>query len=317
MATALSLPGGFIGQNSYPTLGNPVGGVFYVLGSTGNDNRGRLSFRGSGLGSFGYADKPLASVFGTNGALSYCVASRGDVIIVLPGHSENLATSGTYAVPAGVTILGLGYGSLRPQINLTGGTATIISMGTNSRIDNCIFTAAFDAIVSMFTLASGAQIVNCRIAQGDATNQAVTAVTLVGSSCLIQNNEIDCSLGAGAAQAIYSVSTTTRNRIINNYILGDFSAAVLKTLTLHSLEMLIQSNTLVQRNGTAKTIIDFTTGSTGIVRDNVLFGTTWAAITNAIANSTSVQLRWSQNYGFDDGAGAVSAILIPAAGTVS
>lgn len=89
-------------------------------------------------------------------AVGYCTASRGDVILVAPGHTEALSSATALNLDvAGVTIVGLGEGSLRPTITLdTATTATIPVSAANVSVKNMILTANFADIVSFFTLAA-------------------------------------------------------------------------------------------------------------------------------------------------------------------
>ncbi len=101
------------------------------------------------------------------------VASRGDVILVLPGHTETVSAAGGIALnKAGVTIIGLGAGTLRPTVTLdTATTATISVSAANVTIENIVFSANFADIVSVFTLTTAANFTlrKCAV-QATATN---------------------------------------------------------------------------------------------------------------------------------------------------
>lgn len=87
-------------------------------------------------------------------AVGYCTAGRGDVIYVAPGHTEALSNATSLLLDvAGVTLIGLGEGALRPTITLdTATTATIPVSAANITVKNMMFTANFADIVSFFTL---------------------------------------------------------------------------------------------------------------------------------------------------------------------
>lgn len=98
-------------------------------------------------------------------ALSNCVAGRGDVIMIAPGHSESIssATALTISV-SGVTIIGMGYGTLRPTYTLdTAATATINVTAACVRFQNCIFVANYADIAACFsiTTAKSFHLVEC------------------------------------------------------------------------------------------------------------------------------------------------------------
>ena len=86
-----------------------VGNVYYVSSSTGS--------------STGPGFTPENAYATIDQAIGACTAGNGDVILVMPGHTETLsAAAGIDADVAGITIIGLGQGSNKPTITL--GTAT-------------------------------------------------------------------------------------------------------------------------------------------------------------------------------------------------
>lgn len=104
-------------------------------------------------GNRGTYNKPYATVAY---AVTQCVASRGDVIMVKAGHAENLSSATALAMSvAGVAVVGLGAGALRPTFTLdTANTATIAVSADNISIKNCIFKANFLSIAACFTLST-------------------------------------------------------------------------------------------------------------------------------------------------------------------
>lgn len=87
-------------------------------------------------------------------AVSASTANRGDLILILPGHTETISSATALALDvAGVAIVGIGRGSLRPTFTL--GTATTTTIGVsaaNIKVKNVIVVANFADIVSAFTL---------------------------------------------------------------------------------------------------------------------------------------------------------------------
>jgi len=88
-------------------------------------------------------------------AIGACVASRGDIIFVLPGHAETVTASITCDI-AGVSIIGLGNGKLRPALTC------------NAAIDAITVTAANVSIYNLYFLASTLASVTARINVGAA-----------------------------------------------------------------------------------------------------------------------------------------------------
>lgn len=159
--TMANYPGGFkdgISIRGVPlTLTHP-GKVFWVsntstllynqkAGSDGND------------GSF---NAPYATL---EKAINQCVADRGDVIFIKPGHAENVASATALNFDvAGIAIIGLGTGTKRPTFTVTtANTATIPVSAANITVMNCVFVANFLSIAACFTVATAANftVQNC------------------------------------------------------------------------------------------------------------------------------------------------------------
>lgn len=67
-------------------------------------------------------DVPLATI---DYAIGLCTANVGDVIIVGPGHNEGLGDAQITVDKAGITIMGIGRGSLVPRIDFDHANASI------------------------------------------------------------------------------------------------------------------------------------------------------------------------------------------------
>src|SRR5690349_13927214 len=93
--TPLTIPGYSIGVNG--------GLIFYVDSGGARD---------------GYQDGVSSNLFTSlAGALGACRANRGDTIVVMPQHAENVTTTPTFV--AGVTIVGMGNGDERGTFSWT------------------------------------------------------------------------------------------------------------------------------------------------------------------------------------------------------
>lgn len=99
----------------------------------------------------GTLQKPFSTL---SNALSACTASRGDIIMVMPGHAETISSSTALTIStAGVAIVGLGVGTARPTFTLdTANTATINVTAANVSFSNCLFVANFLAIAALFSI---------------------------------------------------------------------------------------------------------------------------------------------------------------------
>lgn len=115
--------------------------------------------------------------------LSACSQGRGDIIFVMSGHKETLSNATALAMnTAGVAIIGLGAGSLRPQFTLdTATTANIPVRATNMSIQNCVFLANFLSIASTFTGISASFTGVIALDGSDSTTALMTASSVTGT----------------------------------------------------------------------------------------------------------------------------------------
>lgn len=145
-----NFPSGFSGGvtiRGVPIVQTHPGKVFWV----GNAAANLVGVRGASDGNRGTFEAPFSTL---DGAIGQCTAGRGDIIFVKPGHAETISTATALALDvAGVAVVGLGMGSSRPTFTLdTATTATIGVSANNISVKNCIFSANFADIVSLFTL---------------------------------------------------------------------------------------------------------------------------------------------------------------------
>lgn len=129
-----------------PAVGNSIpttSGNYYFVDSATGSNGNEGTSMGSPLGTVAFA-------------VTKCVAGNGDVIVVLPGHTETVASATALPLDkAGVSIVGLGSGGIRPTFTLsTANTSTIAVSADNVSVSNCIFVANFLSIAAAFTLST-------------------------------------------------------------------------------------------------------------------------------------------------------------------
>jgi len=134
-------PGGFRGGVNIREIPVEIphsGEVFWVNGSSVLAKGGV----GGSNGNPGTYNKPFATI---DYAIGRCTANRGDIIYVMPGHSETVSSDGGIACDvAGITIVGLGHGSLRPKIVLdTAAAAAVTISAANVTLSNFILEASF------------------------------------------------------------------------------------------------------------------------------------------------------------------------------
>lgn len=147
--TISNFPNGFLNgvtirnapiQQSHP-------GQVYWVNSTSVLAPGGKGGADSGSGTY---NQPFATL---DYAVGRCQPSAGDIIMLMPGHSETLSSATALALDvAGIAIVGLGSGTLRPKFILDTATTTTISVSAaNISVKNCIFSANFADIAELFT----------------------------------------------------------------------------------------------------------------------------------------------------------------------
>lgn len=235
--------------SNYPqgfTSGMLVRGMPLVQLQPGNVfwlNNGSVLPPQARAGSDGNRGTYLAPFATLNFAVSQCQPGRGDVIFVGSGHAETISTATALNLAtAGVAIVGLGAGTLRPTFTFdTVNTATALVTSDNITVQNCVFVANFLTIASCFTLNSAS--VTGVISGTTLTVSAVGSGTLyVGSTVtgtgITANTYIMAQVsGTTGGVGVYTVNnsmtfasgtitTTNKNFAVQNCEFRDTGAAL-------------------------------------------------------------------------------------------
>ena len=246
------------------------GKVFWV------NNSGVLPDQGiaGSNGNPGTYLKPFASV---DYAIGRCKANRGDVIYVMPGHSETItAAQGVDFDVAGVTCVGLGHGSKQARFDMTNAAGDVTVDADNVSIINMNFHANVTSItigLSILTLATDTLIKNCTFDVQDTTTDEFLISINLGVGCdrtIIEGCYMDMGLG-GAAVGVKLVGASAGVDIRNCRIVGDYSLANIDGITTLSTEVYIEDNLLINgASGNINTVaaIILLTGTTGVIRNN-------------------------------------------------
>jgi len=259
-------------------------------------------------------------------AAAATTASRNDIIFVAEGHTETFSSSTAITLStAGVTIIGLGVGTLRPTFTLDSvATARINVTAANVTIKNCIFVANFADIATCFNLttAKDFQVTGCEFKDTSSSLNFLALVTTASTSNaadrLVFTNNSVFGLGTTAATTpIKAVGVNDRWVINNNFIslaVLNNTASVLAQSTgkaLTNLEMggnkVIRPNTDTSSGGF---LITADTTSTGMVHDNYCAHLDVAA---AILATASTGYSFFNNLA--DGDADFSGYVLPAIGT--
>src|SRR5208337_1320754 len=148
-------------SNGLTSLGIPAGvggalvaagNIFFVSSIAGAD---------ANSGTEPSARYPLATIAH---ALTLCTPNNGDIIYCMPGHAETITGAAGIALNvAGVSLIGIGNGFLRPTITFTTATnAQMTVTAANQLIQNFNFVGDFAALAAMISVtAAGVSFQSC------------------------------------------------------------------------------------------------------------------------------------------------------------
>lgn len=308
--------------NGISSQGVPViGGSYYTTGT--------VFFVDSTTGSNGNSgedkDHPFATI---DYAVGQCTADKGDVIIVMPNHTETVtAAAGLDLDVAGISVIGLGNAECRPLITLTTATTADIDIDAdditlqNFRID---LTGVDAVAMGIDVNAGGFTLKDCSIQVDDTGGQAVGAMTVAGD---INNVTVDNCLfygiptsaaGPVCEQAII-VTASGDNLVITN---SRFDGWFLKACVLATgagANWMITNNHFHNYSDTGAMAIEL--GATGAGNFGVLAYNTYMSGAS-VAHSAMIDgghfgdLNSAENYAICRGLD-LSGILAPAVAAVS
>jgi len=270
--TYTSIRGKRFGYNENGLLfdGRPVG-AFNPVGPIG-----KVFFVDSGVaGSDGTS--PDTAVATIDAAINKCTANNGDVVYVMPGHTEAVTVSSIACDVAGVSFIGLGSGAMKPVLTFSATDSRINVTAANCTWQNFRFTAGIGDVVTAVLHATAAT--NTRYLDiefyATSTFNFINCYTLgaanISDGCRWERNYLRT---ADAGQLALAITAAAHNdlKFYNNYVVHAAAAAGL--LTAGSAELLgldVRGNFVQtgQTDGTVGVLVITTgTASSGAVVDN-------------------------------------------------
>jgi hypothetical protein len=240
-----------------PVLNTHPGKVFWVSSTEGAD------------GNPGTFQKPFATI---DYAVGRCTASKGDLIMVKPGHVETVTAAAGLALDvAGITIIGLGNKRNRPQINFT--TAVGASMkvsAANIWMEGFRFTGGIDALTNPIH-ADAVDFTLVNWVWQDVTGEATTVVLTTANADRMELAffEYDGATGAGTGAGIAIVGGDGIK--IHDFIMdGNFSVGGIDIRTTATTDLKVWNCVSFRtRNAADIFIVDTITASTGTIGPNL------------------------------------------------
>lgn len=295
-----------MGSGNVPTT---TGTYFFVDGA-------------SGLGSSGNDGKSPTSAMATiQQAIDKCTAGKADVVIVMPGHTETVTATSLAVNKSGVSVVGLGSGTLRPTLTFGAAAATITVSAANTSFSNFRFVANFVDVVTAFTLttAKGTSITDSEFIDTSAILNFLSCVTTNAT-----NNDADGltfsrnlvnSLPATDAAVISVLGNIARLTVTDNNV---DKAATNDAGHLVTLSSKVATSTRILRNtlvmnalasqSTGTLLTGSSTACSGIVGGNWVYQIDTTA---GLLATTGTKMGFIENY--VSGAADKSGTLFPAA----
>lgn len=275
-----------------------------------NGTTGNVYYVSSGTGtSTGPGFSPETAFATIDQAINACTASAGDVIRVMPGHTETVAAAAGFALDvAGVTIEGLGTGETRPIITFATDTAATCTIsGANCLVRNIVFKCDIDSqVVAVPITGAGSGVDQCEFLEGTA-KQMLIAVALSEDRTFCTNSYFK-SVTAGADSAIKITAAKDRIRIIGNEVFGDYSDACIHNPTSAIATRIRIENNVLTNLQSGDHAIELVSAVTGVINRNICNSTLAAIATQTAIDPGSCYCN--QNFG-SDGVGDVNGVAQP------
>lgn len=218
------------------TLVNTMRGIMTdinteLLAAGSNPGTGKSFYVDSAVGVDTYDGLTPATATATiDAAIGLCTASRGDTIYVMQGHAETVASAtGLVCDVAGVSIIGIGHGSLQPTISLgTAVTAKISVTAANVRLSNLKIVSALADVaegIDPAATADGLVVDNCWFTDGGAALELVIGINVTADCDNIRliNNRFNSTAASGTTNAIVLAGGSDNSVIAGNLIYGTYT----------------------------------------------------------------------------------------------
>lgn len=268
--------------------------------------------------------QPRSPISTIDAAIGLCTANKGDRIIVLPGHAETLsAASAITCDVAGVSIIGLGEGSLKPTLTYSAAAATTVVSAANVTISGikfqCASASAADVNVFVTVSANWATLDNCEF-WGNSTYQFVNGVGITSTydftkikGCKFWQDTDPAATDAAANTGAIYMEDSEHVRIIGCEFNGFFETAFFHNKTTAAADLWVDDCRGICSLSTA-TPFELVSTATGGVEDSSFITPAEVATTEATLSGTFGAGYFNfRTYFGNDGGGGQLAIASQAA----
>ena len=227
----------------------------------------------------------VARVYTTiQAAVNAAAASRGDVVVVLPGYDHTLARNDSWNT-AGIHIVGIGNGENRPTIRYAAIGDQVDVAANYVHIKNLRFMADADSVtigLDLDTGFGGAHVENCVFDWDSNAQNFVTMLRNGQDNAVIENNQFRAEDTAGTQVGVL-LRQGLYPTVKGNFFYGQFDsvgsaaataagAIVYDTTGVVASGVRIEGNTIVSSDSAAALLIniDGALAHRGIVANNTL-----------------------------------------------
>ncbi len=236
-------------------------------------------------------EKPLATA---DYAVGLLVASEGGIILLAPGHNENIAASETLDFNVvGITCISLGTGTLRARFDFDAANSAINVGANNVTLIGLTYRPGFADVligIDIEAAVTNTRIIDCEALEGEAAGDEFLAAIELKAGChdtIIENNIFRAGWSSDADDGISlngaSNNVTIKgNRFSGPYGKGGGVTAAISNSAGVCLDLLIENNIMKVENGESGIEVISTTPavirhnliiSTGLAVDSMIVGT--------------------------------------------
>jgi hypothetical protein len=293
--------------------GLTVGGVPVIPGSSSGVVRepipgSRVIYVGSDARSrLGDGVITKATLFGTTGALAALDdrTNKGDIIYILPGHTENVAAADAASAQgsaSGFSIIGMGVGSQRPAFTWTVAGATWLFDTAGMELANCrlflagthVTGAALTVAAPITVSAASCRIVNNEIFWGFEADKIVgDGIIVTGDYFEFINNKCLALVAAVPSNTFMTLTGADDCVIAGNWVEGatdGTTRGVIDVETTECLRMRVENNYIANLLASSTIALSTLASTTGLASRNLFF------VNSGILPMTASLLYWYENY---------------------
>lgn len=244
---------------------NPFGNIWFVSSVTGSNANGGTA-----------PDIPFATL-----ATAIAAAAAGDTIVLGPGHAETFTAVLTLSL-AGLSIIGIGQGSLKPTITVNAAADGISVGAANIVIDNIHFAApGTDEATAMINVAAaGCKLSNISGIGSQTSKNFVDCITIASGADDLTIQGLEIYNTTVAVNSFVSIeAAVARFRFYDSFCFGDVATAgVIDAATATQIHF---RNVVIGVVGTTKPAATLDSNPTGLIERCKFSGTHATIATDA------------------------------------